>query len=910
MSTGYITVKVFTAEKAMPVPKAQIRIVDLRIALDQTIYTDSYGNAERIKVYAPDKATSLKPQDISLPYETYNVEIMKEGYIPTVINNVPVFAGETCLQPVSMIPQPEGQNFANLVNNIDIPPNGLQLKTERRLVSQAAGTPQLKQVVIPEYIRVHLGEPDSEEKTILVPFCEYVKNVASSEIYSTWPKESLIANILAIISFALNRIYTGYYTSQGKDFDITSMPDRDPYFVEGRNLYANICDLVDGICNKYIKRTGLEEPLLANYCNGITNRCEGISQWGSVTLANQGQSADDILKYYYGNVQTETAKDIKGVEKKFPGILRVGDIGENVMALQKQLNQIGKTYGNIPPIPKENGNYDGPTHDAVIAFQKQFNLQPDGIVGEKTWYQIAFAYNNVKRLQNLSRMRREITVPSAAPGTALRAGSTGGEVRLLQYLLSAAGVFYNSVLPVDVTGTYDQSTEKAVRSFQKTFALPQTGVADKTTWNALLNVYKGIEQQVGAVLDNLQNSVGQHAESGERKTLPESPGPEMRRFAPAEQTGRREMERRRTEENMGRGPGREDARSVDEERIRAAMNYADMEYKLPPRSMVNMAYSADIKDYVPDGGLHKGLDFLWTRGQPAEQIKTPSGSKTGGKDFNQTRTEDVKPAGTSFQYTPWIVESQAAPFADGRADRQDEYGPREGGQDADTQMRDGWDTDMSQSREEPPAKSWTPMDDTVGMGRQTPYSYMPANMDDEMMFTRPGTKVTPGRPMSEPERMGADQAGGRGRDSQQLTQRGEQPRQGRQAYPIRMPGAMPSGTPSQPGAVLPGDDGDEEYTCPDPPLADPVYPNATLKIGSKGKDVQLMQEYLSYIALSLIRYKLITNEMKVIVNDGIYGIDTTDAVIRFQNRYEMPVNGVIDAATWAKIIEVYNNPCE
>lgn len=973
MSTGYITVKVFTAEKAMPVPKAQIRIIDLRIALDQTIYADENGNAERIKVYAPDKATSLKPQDVSQPYETYNIEIMKEGYIPTVINHVPVFAGETCLQPVAMIPQPEGQNFANLVNNIEIPSNGLQLKTEKKPSVLVPGSQtQLKQVFIPKFIRVHLGEPDSDDKTVLVPFSDYVKNVVSSEIYATWPKESLIANILAVISFALNRIYTGYYTAQGKDFDITSAPDRDPLFVDGRNIYANISELVDEVFNRYIKRTGFNEPLLANYCNGITTRCEGISQWGSVTLANQGQSAEDIVKYYYGNVQTETSKDIHGVEKDFPGdLLRLGDIGENVMTLQKQLNLIRKTYGDIPAIPKENGNYDAYTQDAVRAFQKQFNLHPDGIVGKKTWYQIQFIHNSVKRLQDLSRMRREITVPSTAPTSTLRQGSTGNDVRLLQYLLSAAGVFYNSILPVDINGNYDQTTEKAIRSFQKTFALPQTGVADQTVWNALLNVYRGIDKQVGSILDSMQSSGAERRETEDRRMqapgtagtepsrprAPErGPGDMARSRRTDESEGRRPgrdesrsateergpgdmMRGRRADEGEGRRPDRDESRGATDERIRAAMNYANMDYK-PQRSAMNMAYSSEIKDYVPETG-NTGPE-PWIRRyqeQDIEKAKTEPGPKTGAR-MDQMRTREPSRMGDTdqkkemgfesqrFQYTPWMIDFETPPA------RMDRRQMQPGSQDMGGRgMMDGMDMSgrdmmggmdmggMDMGREQQsgpqgrPGKPWAAMDENMAMrtpgsmDQGQPLPYIPSMPEDETMFTRPGTKVTPGRPEPDTGFWGTEPPAGEDMQMQTrsawMYQQEEQERQARQTFPMRMPG-----TPGQARPEPDGDDAEEAYTCPDPPMADSVYPNTVLKIGSKGKSVQLMQEYLSYIALSLIRYNLITNELKVIVNDGIYGIDTTDAVIRFQNRYEMPVNGVIDAATWAKIIEVYNNPCE
>ncbi|MEI6100374.1 MAG: peptidoglycan-binding protein [Eubacteriales bacterium] len=943
MSTGYITVKVFTADKAMPVPKAQIRIVDLRIALDQTIYADSYGNAERIKVYAPDKATSLKPQDISLPYETYNIEIIKEGYIPTVITNVPVFAGETCLQHVAMIPQPTGQDFANLVNNIEIPPNGLQLKIERPRapMSEPQNSAQARQVVIPDFIRVHLGDPDSDEKTVIVPFCDYIKNVASSEVYATWPKESLTANILAIISYALNRIYTGFYPSMGKDFDITSKPELDPYYVEGRNIYGNICDMVDGVFNIYIKRTGSNTPLLANYCNGITNRCEGISQWGSVTLANQGQTAEDILKYYYGNVQTESAKGVKGVEKEFKSLLRLGDVGEHIMAIQKQLNQIGKTYKNIPDIPKENGNFDAYTQDAVRAFQKQFSMHPDGIVGKKTWYQIAFVYNAVKRLSELSHTRQSMNVPETAPGSALREGSTGADVRLLQYLLGAAGIFYNSILPVAVSGTYDQSTVNAVKSFQKTLSLQQTGTVDKNTWNALLNVYKGIEKQFGSVLDNFEAKDEQAGDMD--KTIHHGKAKSDAHTVPPVQpdTGAKT----RTYDSA-RQSVRDENRLVNEDRIRAAMNYANMDYKIPPRGTMNMAYSSEIKDYIPESSMDRsdsytGLQKYQTNVDEKKENQTSVSKKEEGITGSAPPREksDAQPdtggqktgykpmEGQKFPYTPWMTEPQTGkpPAGQGGLDKRNMFGQdgskkesstRNNGQEhAGTGTKEGMrgenQTKQRMSKEETIPAAYK--QDPVDQGMQCS-PYMARVGEYRVPFTRPGTSISLQTETKRPgmERISSNeqrQDTGTERDFEPEQYPGAPARPGLQAYPFRMPGTMSTGMP-MPGIVPPDDDSNEAYTCPNPPVVDSVYPNTVLKIGSKGKNVQLMQEYLSYIALSLMRYKLITNELKVIVNDGNYGIDTTDAVIRFQNRYEMPVNGVIDAATWAKIIEVYNNPCE
>lgn len=1057
MSTGYITVKVFTAEKAIPVQRAQVRIIDLRIALDQTIYTDQYGNAERIKVYAPEKETSIKPQDIALPYETYNIEVVKDGYIPTIINNVPVFPGEISLQPVAMMPQPQGQKFASLVNNFELPPNGLLLKGEKPPSSapETYNPLQTRPVFIPEMIRVHLGEPGSNDKTVLVLFSDYVKNVASSEIYATWPKESLRANILAIISYALNRIYSGFYPSKGYNYDITSDPDNDPYYVDGRNIYGNINDLVNEIFNEYIRRIGFNEPLLANYCNGITTRCEGLSQWGTVTLANQGKTAVDIIKYYYGNVQQQTTDDIRGVEKIYPGkLLRLGNVGENVMTIQKQLNQIGKTYNNIPDIPVENGNFDAYTQDAVRAFQKQFNLSPDGIVGKKTWYQLAFVYNAARRLLDLSQSRKNITVPESAPGVTLKEGDTGANVRLLQYLLNAVSIFYNSVFPVEESGTFGKTTTDSVNSFQKTFSLTQNGTVDTATWDALLNVYRGIEKQAGAVLDLLEENeapTGQRQQTGQPPAGQQTPGRSQRGAQPsAGQTQRTTpgMPMGMTGsigqgETAGSDTGMQGMTpEPDQQRISEAMNYADGVYPFGNRGQINMVYSSDILDYIPDTYPGKNETLMGLPGSAPFQANThgmaedqtgnsrrgPSGSgavkpgtqemddqtgisrggkwrtQPGGQMQNRGMTDgqagDMRSkAGTqgnySYQmYTPGNTDGQTGtsrgtagrPQQGGRQMHEQSMtngqtgisgrgtnGTQPGGQMQDRDMSDGHMENMQKSGETQPGpatfqmynpwiaddrtvntrygsripgsnmfNTWMTDDQTGGEKRgaepskseQQPFDYTPwmtqtgstgpqtggsqphaeafdyfyELADDMGKQTDPMRGMQTGPTAAQP---GAETQGPTAAQNQRMRMPGGPSQPLGQIYQMRtLPGNMPPGM-LQEGVTEPPRTGtSDEMECPPLPMVNPQFQNKVLKIGAKGKDVQLMQEYLSYIALSLIRYKRITNELKVVVNDGIYGIDTTDAVIRFQNRYEMPVNGIIDAPTWAKIVEVYNTPCD
>ena len=240
---------------------------------------------------------------------------------------------------------------------------------------------------IPEQITVHLGTPSSNAPNVTVPFSDYVKNVASSEIYPTWDEDALRANILAIVSFALNRVYTEFYRSRGYDFDITNSTAFDQYFVNGRSFFDNVSRIVDELFNDYLRRPGFVEPLAAKFCNGTTVTCEGLSQWGSQNLAQQGYNANQIIRSYYGNVETVVNAPIRGNTSSYPGTpLRVGSSGPNVVVIQTELNRISQNYPAIPKIPVVDGIFGPQTESAVRKFQEVFNLTPDGIVGKATWY--------------------------------------------------------------------------------------------------------------------------------------------------------------------------------------------------------------------------------------------------------------------------------------------------------------------------------------------------------------------------------------------------------------------------------------------------------------------------------------------------------------------------------------------
>lgn len=348
--------------------------------------------------------------------------------------------------------------------------------------------------IIPETITVHLGRPDENARNVTVPFSDYIKNVASSEIYPTWPENAIRANILAQITFALNRIYTEYYKSRGYNFDITNSTSIDQSYVYGRDIFENISQIVDEIFNEYVRRQGSVEPLFTLYCDGIRVQCNGLSQWGSVELANEGYTPYEILQYYYGdNIDIVRNAPIAGITESYPGTpLRLGDLNDYVYLIQIRLNRISKNFPNIPKIPNVNGLFEASTEDAVRAFQRQFGLTDDGVVGRATWYAIERIYGAVKSLADLNSEGVPIEDVTLVLGEELREGESGIGVRELQYFLSFISNFNNSVRAVDVDGIFGPRTKASVEDFQYDSELPVTGVVDQTTWEAILRTYKSL----------------------------------------------------------------------------------------------------------------------------------------------------------------------------------------------------------------------------------------------------------------------------------------------------------------------------------------------------------------------------------------------------------------------------------
>ena len=347
---------------------------------------------------------------------------------------------------------------------------------------------------IPTTITVHLGAPNQPAQNVTVPFLDYVKNVASSEIYPTWPENAIRANMYAQISFALNRIYTEYYRSRGYDFDITNNTAYDQYFVRGRTVFDNISRIADDIFDSYVVKGDGIEPYFTQYCNGTTVTCDGLSQWGTVPLAEDGFLPYQILQYYYGDdVRVVQNVPIDDLPASYPGVpLRLGSVGNDVKNLQLRLNRISRNYPAIPKIYPTDGVFAVETEDAVKEFQRIFNLTPDGIVGRSTWYAVNRIFNAVKRLNELNSEGLRYSDFSTAFPEVLREGDDSQAVAVLQYLLAYVAVFDNSVPPIPVTGYFGPQTRDAVLAFQSSRGLTADGIVGAQTWDALYDAYRGI----------------------------------------------------------------------------------------------------------------------------------------------------------------------------------------------------------------------------------------------------------------------------------------------------------------------------------------------------------------------------------------------------------------------------------
>lgn len=497
MAIGYLIIQARTAHDAVPLSGVQIKILDDTENVIYELTTDEDGETLKVPLETLDKSFSQNEYFTGTPYVSYHVLAQLAGFQPVLISDIPIFDGETAILPLSLIPaQDTGRNL--IPTEITVGEPAVAMPEARQQEGSTVPARVLRQVAIPNPITVHLGAPNASASNIQVSFPDYVKNVASSEIYPTWPDAALRANIYAIITFALNRVFTEWYKSRGYSFDITSSTAYDQYFVYGRPIYESISRIVDDIFNQYVRRQGQTSPYFTSFCNGTTATCQGLSQWGTVTLADRGLTPLEILRSYYPrDVEIAETNIITGVLSSYPGTpLKTGSTGLDVETIQTYLGRIRRNYPAIPAITDSTGTFGVSTKAAVTKFQSIFNLAADGIVGKSTWYKLSSLYTAVTKLAELDSEGTSLGIGTVPPGTVLRQGSRGQDVITLQYLLNVISEYYPSVPGPAQDGVFGSGTKQAVTAFQQTMQLTPDGMVGPLTWKALYDTYQRIQQNV------------------------------------------------------------------------------------------------------------------------------------------------------------------------------------------------------------------------------------------------------------------------------------------------------------------------------------------------------------------------------------------------------------------------------
>lgn len=500
MAIGYLTMQARTAHDALPLPGVRVSVFDDEQNRIYELATDENGETRRVALETMDKSYSQNENFMGTPYITYNVLAQAEGFEPVSVVDIPIFDGESAHLPLVLVPM-QGQEREQTQTQVTVGAPAVTMEGEREpegFLQSGESSQVLRQVAIPNPITVHLGAPDSYASNVQVSFPDYVKNVASSEIYPTWPENALRANIYAIITFALNRVYTEWYRVKGYPFDITNSTAYDQAFIYGRPIYDSISRIVDEIFNEYVRRQGQEAPYFTSFCNGTTTTCRGMSQWGTVTLANQGYSPLRILRYYYpDDVEIAETNIITNELSSYPGSpLRIGSTGLDVQTIQTWLGRIRQNYPAIPVITDASGTFGDSTRAAVRKFQSIFGLSADGIVGKSTWFKISSLYTAVTRLAELNSEGTNLGIGTVPPAAVLRQGSRGQDVITLQYLLDVISEYYPGIPAVTQDGIFGAGTKQAVTAFQSRMGLVADGIVGPATWNALYRTYQGIGQNV------------------------------------------------------------------------------------------------------------------------------------------------------------------------------------------------------------------------------------------------------------------------------------------------------------------------------------------------------------------------------------------------------------------------------
>lgn len=405
-SFGNFRTNVVSQIGSTPIAGAKVQIFNENASTEDTpieeLTTDENGQTTEVELEAPNIEYSLEPSAVR-PYSEYTIVITARGYETVYINGSEILPSVTSLQNVAMNPIVQEETAETYVIGDhtlygDYPPKIME--SEVKDIAET-GEIVLSRPVIPEYVVVHDGPPtDTTANNYYVKYADYIKNVASSEIYATWPESTITANVLAIMSFTLNRVYTEWYRNKGYNFTITSSTAFDQKWISGRNIFRNISAIVDNIFTNFLSRPGISQPILTQYCDGQRVTCpEVMSQWGSKSLGDRGYSAIEILRYYYGNnIFINTATQVSGVPSSWPTYnLNIGASGDNVRTIQRQLNRIAQAYPQIPMVTVD-GRYGENTANAVRTFQRIFDLPQSGIVDFPTWYKISEIYVAVSKI--------------------------------------------------------------------------------------------------------------------------------------------------------------------------------------------------------------------------------------------------------------------------------------------------------------------------------------------------------------------------------------------------------------------------------------------------------------------------------------------------------------------------------
>ena len=499
-NTGTLRIQTFAARQSAPMEGVTVTVQGDGFTLHRI--TDVTGSAADIPVEAPACTLSLDEDNTIRPYAVVSLTATKPGYRTVRIEGIQIFAGQITLAQPAMIPvTEEGKDIPDAP--IVIPPHPLFAGSGGSGAQPVENcVPRvLDKVIIPKNITVHLGKPAAAARNVTVSFRDYIANVASSEVYPTWPEQALRANIHCQISLALNRIYTEWYPSKGYTFNITNSTSYDQYYVHGRTVFDVMVRITDDIFNTYLRKRGTVNPYYSEYCDGKSVTCPGLKQWGTVTLANQGRTALQILKYYYGNdIEIVRTNNIQSIPQSYPGSpIRQGDSGTAVFTLQRQLNRITKDYPFLGKLTVD-GVFGSRMAATVRAFQKQFNLTADGVVGRQTWYKISYIYVSVKDLAELTS-EGEVSSGTLSDGTwggtVLRTGSTGSAVEQLQFWLNTLAQYESSIPSLTVDGVYGTGTANAVRAFQRKYGLTVDGVVGRATWTEVYDQFRSIQSDNG-----------------------------------------------------------------------------------------------------------------------------------------------------------------------------------------------------------------------------------------------------------------------------------------------------------------------------------------------------------------------------------------------------------------------------